>query len=155
MLRNVFIHEQKAVDATLIAHADLVTGMGVVRGADGKTAFPAAATSDNIFVVDKLRIADGVYASNMYLPDSHDAYVKVASGDRVKLRKMTAGEMFDVDQVASTAPAAGAAVSVGTDGKWAATASGKSSIYVCRGTVLSAGKTLYRIEVLDTAITVA
>lgn len=148
MLRNVFIDELKAVRANIKAHADLVTGMGVVLDdASTTTAFPSATTSANIFVIDKLRA--GALGFN-YLPDSADEFNKIKAGEMVKCRKMTAGEMFDTDQVASTAPAAGNIVGVGTDGKWAVMSSG-SSIYRCVGVVSDAGKTMYRIEVLDTA----
>lgn len=144
MIRNRIVNGQKATDATYVAHADLVRGMGVVKAAAGKTAFPAEATDAGIFVVDRDNLPSGIECAYTDRPDK--AFDKIAEGEKVLTRAFVVGESFYVDQYAAGAEVDGAALGVGEDGKWVAFENGTK--YVSRGTEVVAGATMLAVEVI-------
>ena len=143
MIKNRIVNGQKATDATYVAHADLVRGMGVVKAA-GKTAFPAETTDAGIFVVDRDNLPSGVECAYTDRPDK--AFDAIKEGEIVLTRAFAVGESFYVDQYAAGAEAAGDALGVGTDGKWTTFEGGKK--YVSRGTEVVAGATMLVVEVI-------
>lgn len=153
MLRERITHQQKAADTYLKAAADMVTGMGVVKDeVAGTFKFPTAATSANIYLVDKERIPTGINAARTDMSDYDEDYTTVKEGEYAKLPRYDAGERFSTDQYATTLTdaAIGKTLHVGTDGKWAqATA---ASVYKFVGWHDDAGHKLADIVVLDTAV---
>ena len=144
MIRNRIVNGQKATDATYVAHADLVRGMGVVKAAAGKTAFPAEATDAGIFVVDRDNLPSGIECAYTDRADKH--FDNIKADEKVLMRAFVVGESFYVDQYAANAVADGTALGVGTDGKWAKFDGGKK--YVSRGTEVVAGATMLAVEVI-------
>lgn len=152
MLREIMINEQKAVPAIYKAAAALKTGMGVVIDLATETAdVPSAASSADIYLVDKERVPTGANAARVNFSDYEEEFNTVAKDELVKLHHYCAGEQFATDQFTGTIEV-GEAVEVGTNGKWAkATA---ASVYVCADPAhMDAGHTLLRIIVKDTAVT--
>lgn len=153
MLRELQTIIHKPADAMNKSAEDVViTGMGVIKNADGTFEFPAAATGADIFLVDKERIATGMMAGyDGQLSDYYEEFVTVKGGEFAKLIKYVAGERFATDQVTGLdALVPGKALEVGADGKWVA-ATGKS-IYIFKGQYLDCGKyPMALIEVSDTA----
>ena len=144
MLRNRIVNGQKASDATYAAHAEMKRGVGVVKAADGKTAFVGAATDEGIFLVDRDNLPKGIECVYADRPDAK--FDKIEEGELVLLRPYVMGESFYTDQYVEGAAAAGTALGVGTDGKWCAYGDGKK--YVSRGTEAVAGATMLVVEVL-------
>ena len=104
MIKNRIVNGQKATDATYVAHADLVRGMGVVKTA-GKTAFPAETTDAGIFVVDRDNLPSGVECAYTDRPDK--AFDAIKEGEMVLTRAFVVGESFYVDQYAEGAAVVG------------------------------------------------
>ena len=144
MLRNRIVNGQKASDATYEAHAEMTRGMGVVKAADGKTAFVSEVTDAGVFLVDRDNLPKGIETAYTDRPDA--AFDKIESGDKVILRPYVIGESFYTNQYVSGAEIAGTALGVGTDGKWAAFAEGAK--YVSRGTETVAGAVMLVVEVI-------
>ena len=153
MLRELINHGGKAAEATYVAATELKTGMGVVKNADGTCSLPEAATSKNIFLVDKEHIPTGVNAGRTYLSDYEDEFNTVAQGDRVKLPEYDFGEKFATSEYTGlTDSDIGKAVEVGTDGKWVVASA--ASIYRFEGIYMDAGThELAKIAVMKDAIT--
>lgn len=145
MFRRLQVVEMKPVPTHYTAAADFVTGMAVVLDiANEEAEFAAAATDDNLYVVDKERIADGCKAG-MQLSDWDSAYVNVAEGEKVKLHNMYPGERFATDQVAVPSDmTVGTYVEAGTAGKWVKNANATKYI-VCGDPIVEANGTLYPI----------
>lgn len=143
MLRNRIVNGQKASDATYTAHADLVRGMGVVKGVAGATAF-ATAEDMNVFVVDRDNLPEGIDCAYTDRPDT--AFDNIKQGDKVILRPYVIGESFYTNQYVEGADVDGAMLIAGTDGKW--TASEKGVKFVSRGTETVAGLKMLVVEVI-------
>ena len=146
MFRRLQVTEMKPVPTHYTAAAAMITGMAVVLDiANEEAELPAAATGDNLWVVDKERIADGCKAG-MQLSDWDAAYVNVAQGDKVKLHNYYPGERFATDQVGVASDmTAGTYVQGNTSGKWAKVTSGTASYVVCGDPIVEANGTLYPI----------
>lgn len=133
MLR-VLIENNGAFAPTIYKNGEdtaLKTGMGVVLNvASGEAELPASATSSNVYVVDKERSLEGVEIADGYEPSDYASYFnEIASGEFVKLRKFSAGEMFATDQYDTAEYTSGSSyMNVGTDGKFEAVASGTSKL---------------------------
>lgn len=144
MLRNRIVNGQKASDATYTAHTDLVRGMGVVKGAGGKTAFVGEITDEGVFLVDRDNIPSGI---NCVYADRPDKYFdNIAEGEKVILRPYVIGESFFTDQYKDDAKTDGTAVGVGVDGKWCAYEGGIK--FVSRGIEVVAGAEMLIVEVI-------
>lgn len=144
MLRNRIVNGQKASDATYVAHADLVRGMGVVKATGGETAFVGATTDEKVFLVDRDNLPSGIECVYTDRPDT--AFDNIKKGEKLILRPYVIGESFYTNQYAEGAVADGTAVGVGADGKWVAYADGTK--YVSRGTEVVAGLTMLVVEVV-------
>lgn len=152
MLRELQTIISTPANTMFSAGADLVTGMGVVKNESAKTVgVPSAETATGIYVVDKERVAQGVYSSVTDLPDSHDQFVKIKTGEMVKIKAYLAGERFATDQFVSTGLTVDNYVSVGTAGKWIKATSTVPSNFVYKGTVTDNGATLAIVEVVAIA----
>lgn len=144
MLRNRIVNGQKASDATYVAHADLVRGMGVVKSTAGVTAFAGATTDEGVFLVDRDNLPAGIECVYTDRPDVK--FDNIKEGDKIILRPYVIGESFYTNQYAEGADVDGTAVGVGADGKWVAHADGTK--YVSRGTEVVAGLTMLVVEVI-------
>lgn len=144
MLRNRIVNGQKASDATYTAHADLVRGMGVVKGVAGATAFVDATKDAGVFLVDRDNLPKGIECAYTDRPDK--AFDNIAQNDLVILRPYVIGESFYTDQYAEGADVDGAMLGVGKDGKWVAFESGTK--FVSRGTETVAGLKMLAVEVI-------
>ena len=145
MLRNRIVNGQKASDATYVAHADLVRGMGVVKGVAGATAF-AESDEQNImvFLVDRDNLSEGIECAYTDRPDT--AFDNIKQGDKVILRPYNIGESFYTDQYVEGAEVDGKFVVAGADGKWKASTNGTK--FVSRGTEVVAGLKMLVVEVV-------
>jgi len=153
MLRERITHQHKAADTYLKAAANMVTGMGVVKDeVTGTFKFPTAATSANIYLVDKERIPTGINAARTDMSDYDEDYTAVKKNEFAKLPRYDAGERFATDQYATalTDAAIGKTLAVGADGKWAVATA--DSVYKFVGWFDDAGHKLADIAVLDTAV---
>lgn len=144
MLRNRIVNGQKASDATYTAHADLVRGMGVVKGVAGATAFATETQDTGVFLVDRDNLPKGIECAYTDRPDK--AFDNIKQNDKVILRPYVVGESFYTDQYAEGADVDGAMVGVGEDGKWVAYEGGTK--FVSRGTEKVAGLTMLVVEVI-------
>lgn len=144
MFRNRIVNGQKATDATYVAHADLVRGVGVVKATAGETAFPTKTTDVGVFVVDRDNLPSGIECVYTDRPDVK--FDNIKANEKVLLRAFVVGESFYVDQYAEGAEVDGTALGVGTDGKWTALEGGTK--YVSRGTETVAGATMLVVEVV-------
>jgi len=154
MLRNLQIKPNKPVVTTYKAEAQMVTGMGVVKDyANNTVKFPTAETADNIYIVDKEKYATGMYAGNEGNMSDYDTqFTTIAENELVKLHEPESGERRATDQYVSTGLTAGAAMSVGTDGKWKKATAALKSRYIYAGTHTSDGHTLAIIEIVNEPI---
>lgn len=152
MLRERITHSHKAAETIYKAAADMVTGMGVIKNDDGTFSAPAAATSANIYWLDKERIPTGINAARVNMSDYDEDYTTVKKDEFGKLMQYGPGERFATDAYATalTDADAGKMVEVGTDGKVAVATA--ASIYKFKGFYNDAGHELADIEVLDTAV---
>ena len=155
MLREIMTHSHKAADATYKADAAMRTGMGVVKNFTDHTAdLPTAASSANLFFVQKARVPKGVNAALTNMSDYHEDFNAVEEGELVVLYSFDAGEQFATDAAVTTLTDSdiGKALAVGTDGKFALAAKSTSSHYVYRGKYNDAGHILCWVEVMDTPV---
>ena len=152
MLRDNFVTLNKPIPATYKAAAAMKTGMGVViDDANKQVKFPTGATSENVYFVNKERIAQTA-GSQANLSDYDDLYTTIASGEFVKIEKYLPGEEFLTDAKGTTATV-GKVLAVGTDGLLAdATATTVKSALLYVADVKDNGHTLMKIRVLDTPI---
>ena len=144
MLRNRIVNGQKASDATYTAHANLVRGMGVVKGVAGATAFVNATKDAGVFLVDRDNLPKGIECAYTDRPDKE--FDNIAQNDLVILRPYVIGESFYTDQYAEGADVDGTMLGVGTDGKWVAFEGGTK--FVSRGTETVAGLKMLIVEVI-------
>jgi hypothetical protein len=138
MLRVLQSINDKNADATYIAGAAMVKGMGAIKGANKETAFPTSATALDVFLVTKEMIPTGVYTLYGELSDYHDTFEKIAEDEPVVLVKPIIGERYFTDQADTVA--VGDYLVVGTDGKFEKGAtSAKSNLKVTSITYKDAG----------------
>lgn len=152
MLREIIVHGNKAADATFKAKTAMKTGVAVQKNyTDGTADLPSAATSANLYFVQKAPIPTGINAARTNMSDYDENFVNVAKDELVVLYQFGPGEEFATD--AQTAMDAstdkGKTIEFDTDGSFKAAAA--PSIYRFLGAYDDAGHTLYRIAVLDTA----
>lgn len=146
MLRDNFVTLHRPVPAIYKTDAAMKTGMAVVIDDATKTVkFPTAATADNIYFVDKERIAESAL-SQASLSDYDDLYVNLAKGDFAKLRSYIPGEEFFTD--AKGTATVGKTVAAGADGKLVDATAASRYFYV--EDYNDNGHTLMKIRVLDT-----
>ena len=149
MLRDNFVTLNKPIPATYKAASAMKTGMAVViDDANKEVKFPASATADNIYFVNKERVAQ---TSQAYKSDYDELYVNIAENEFVKIEKYYPGEEFLTDAKGTTATV-GKVVLAGTDGKLTDATSTAKSPYLYVAEVTDNGHTLMKIRVLDTAI---
>lgn len=155
MLRNLKIQDYgHPVDADYMLNATngAVTGMGVVitNAAAKEVGFPAEATADNVYFLDKERIPTGINAAYTNLPDTFEEFVQIKNGDLVKMRKYHSGEVLATDQInASNVNAIVNAtyLAVGADGKVDASANATRMQFI--GKEVIGGVEMYKILFLD------
>ena len=109
MLREFQVTMNKPANAQYKAgQAGIKTGMAVVKDeANGTFVLPTAATSKNIYFVDKERIAKGVNAAYKDLSDYHEDFVNVEDGELAKVIAYYPGEVIGTDQADTTTLAVG------------------------------------------------
>jgi hypothetical protein len=144
MLRNRIVNGQKASDATYTAHANLVRGMGVVKGVAGATAFVDETKDAGVFLVDRDNLPKGIECAYTDRPDK--AFDNIEQNDKVILRPYVIGESFYTDQYAEGAVVDGTMLGVGEDGKWVAYEGGTK--FVSRGVETVAGLKMLAVEVI-------
>lgn len=152
MLRSVIEHGGKSAIANLKVAAAAKTGMGVVIK-DGKLAFPAAETAEDIYVLQKARVLYGVDTARAEVSDYLDSFNTFAANELAVAENFDFGEQFATDQYDATsvkADNAGKRVSVGTDGKWVVAGASVMSKYILEGMISDNGHTLAKIRVSDT-----
>jgi len=156
MLRIMRDHDQKSADATYKANAACTTGVAVVKDYANKLAkFPAEATADNIFFVQKERYATGVKAGYTDLSDYDTVFTSVASGEFVVLYSFDYDEVFATDAfTGSTLVDAdiGKTVVANTSGLLTPATSTATSKYLFEGWFTDNGHKLAKIRVLDTPV---
>ena len=148
MLRDNFVTLNKPIPATYKAAADMQTGMAVViDDANKQVKFPTTATADNLYFVNKERIAQTA-GSQAYKSDYDPLYINIAEGEFVKIEKYLPGEEFFTD--AKGTATVGKTVAAGTDGKLVDATAASRYLYV--EDYNDNGHTLMKIRVLDAAI---
>lgn len=153
MLRN-YIANEIVTDATYKAHAAMKTGYAVVKDADKVTAFPSAATGDELWFVNKARVPSGVNAARSEFSDFDANFNDVAQNEMIVLTKYKPGQIFGTDGTdALAAGDVGKVLVSGVDGKLELAANTTTSPYKYLGAYTDNGHTLAKIEVLDTPIT--
>lgn len=149
MLRDIRTLFDKPVPTSYKAAAGFQTGMAVVlNDTDNVAKFADAATSANLWFVDKERIPTGINAGRQNLSDYETEYVTVNAGDFVKLKKYLPGDEFATD--AKGAATIGKTVEAGADGKLVDAASASPYLYVADYN--DNGHVLMHIRVLDTPV---
>lgn len=154
MLRRLETIEMKPVPATYTAAAAMSTGMLATMSVANGTA-AVATGAENVYFVDKERIAKGIYASKTNLDDYFEQFVNVEEGEYVKLIPLVNGELFGTDQHAYTTVAA---ADTALKGKAVAANAGKivaatsASRLMCEGAIADGDHVLLAIRVLDTAV---
>ena len=85
MLRDNFVILNKPIPATYKAATAMKTGMGVViDDANKQVKFPTGATTENVYFVNKERIAQTA-GTQANLSDYDDLYTKIAAGEFVMI----------------------------------------------------------------------
>lgn len=150
MLREFRTNCAAAPQADLKANVAMKTGMGVVKDeATGKVKFPADATAENIFVVQKAPIATGVYASKTNFSDYFEQFHDIEADEPVVATHYLVDDVFGTDQFAATITAETPAgyAEVGADGKWKI--ADAATRYYFTGLVSDNGHALARIRVVE------
>ena len=154
MLRSVIEHDNKSAPAYMKVAAAAKTGMGVVISS-GQLAFPSAATADDIYVLNKARVPEGLLAAAEVLSDYEEQFNTFAAGDYAVAENFDFGEQFATDQYNATNLTdanAGKVLVVGTDGKWDLATSTTTSKYIFVGLFNDGSHVLARIRVSDTPV---
>lgn len=154
MLRELQVNVAKNVPAEYTAKVDMMSGMGVqIDSKDGVLTLPETATAENIYFLEKERVAEGVYAGVTDLSDYFEQFVAVEAGEFAKAIPAYTGEIFGTDQydTALTEGDIGKMLAVGTDGKWTAAAAASRFEFI--GFQPDGSHILAKIRVLDTAKT--
>ena len=149
MLRELQVQELRPIKAQFKAASDMVVGMGVVIDrSNGTVKKPTAATSVNIYVVDKERDAKGKNNVKKYFSDRFTDFVNISEGENVKIHTYDVGDVFATDQTANINTLAAASYAkVGTDGKWAV--SSDPTKYKVVGIYNDAGNPMVEIEIVE------
>lgn len=149
MLRELQTKTGKVYDATKKANVAMVVGMGVVKDyANGNIVkFPASATDVGVFFVTKEKIAEGIYAGLGEFSDYEEMFMNIKANELVKLVSPEKAERYATDQVTATGLAKGDYLALGTDGKFAKSASATRFTY--GGTKVIDIHTLHVIEVIN------
>lgn len=155
MYKDIYVREFAPAisDFTLNANGGARTGMAcVISNAATKEVALANGATDNIYVMDKERVATGINASYQNLPDSFEEFNVIADGESPILRKLIAGEVFGVDEeaIANVTTFVNAAYLTTADGKWtpSANAGADATKYAQTGrTTMVGGTKLYQIAV--------
>jgi hypothetical protein len=149
MIRNRIVNGQKASDATYVAHANLVRGMGVVKSTGGKTAFATEETDKAIFLVDRDNLPSGIDCVYTDRPDV--TFDNIAEGEKVILRPYVLGESFYTSvvdgNIADYAESDGQSLIVNENGRWLL-GGGTLGKYVSRGVETVAGMAMLVVEVV-------
>ncbi len=152
MLREIIVHGNKAADATFKAKAAMKTGVAVVKNyKDGTADMPEAATSANLYFVQKATVPTGINAARTNMSDYDSDFTEVAKDELVVLYQFGPGEEFATDAETSLNATSdiGKTVEFDTDGSIKAASA--ASIYRYLGEYNDAGHKLSHIAVLDTA----
>lgn len=152
MLRELQTINGKNVDAMYKTDIELVTGMAVVKNFSDKTVdFPAAATVEGFYLVNKQRVPTGLNCARGDMSDYDIDFTNIKVGEFVDLVTPMIGERYAVDQFTAAGLAVGNALMVGVDGKFAKAT--KPSRFIYGGTYDDAGHTLAIVEVSGTTVT--
>lgn len=147
MLRELQTKTGKVYDTTNKASVAMVVGMGVVKDyVNGGVEFPAAATDAGVFFVTKEKEAKGIYAGLGEFSDYNDMFMKIEAGELVKLVSPEKSERYATDQVTATGLTKGDYLALGTDGKFAESATATKFVY--GGTKTVDTHTLHVVEVI-------
>lgn len=146
MLRDIYYGEHKPVPAVYKANTAVTTGVAVVIDeTNGKFDYPASAKGENLYFVDKERIATGYKAGLENLSDYDTVFTSVAVGEFAKLKNYTFGDVFATDITGT--PTAGNVVVFSSSGV-ADAGSNVTSVYEYIGTYNDNGHTLKKFRVL-------
>lgn len=150
MLRDLSYGLNKPVKASYKAAQSMKTGVAVViNDEEGTFDYPSDPTSENVYFVDKERVATGYKAGIANLSDYDDVFVNVAENEFAKLKSFTWGDEFATD--ADGSPTKGATVAFSSEGKVVDATS--ASIYEYVDDIVDNGHILKKIRVLQTAKT--
>lgn len=146
MLRDIYYGEHKPVPAVYKANTAMTTGVAVVVDeTTGKFDYPSSATGENLYFVDKERVATDYKSGLANLSDYDTEFTSVAVGEFAKLKNYTFGDVFATD-IAGT-PTAGSVVLFSSTGVANATSTA-TSVYEYIGTYDDNGHTLKKFRVL-------
>lgn len=152
MLRELMVNAGESAPAQYVASADFNTGAPVtVNVTDGTVNAVTTETASDLYVVDKERYPEGVYAGMTNLSDYHEGYNKVAKGERVKLCTYgVPADAFATSEYDTTVVEGAKGKRVAAkNGKW--TLATSASKYVFVDFVKDNGHQLAKIVVSDTA----
>lgn len=150
MLRDLKYGLNKPVKTSYKAAQEMKTGVAVVIDDTTNTFdFPSETTSDNVYFVDKERVATGYKAGITNLSDYDDVYVNVSENEFAKLKSFTWGDEFATD--AEGTPTKGAVVAFSSEGK--VVDATNASVYEYVDDIVDNGHVLKKIRVLQTAKT--
>ena len=147
MLREFQVTMNKPANAQYKAgEAGIKTGMAAVKNeANGTFVRPTAATSKNLYFVDKERIAKGINAAYKDLSDYHEDFVTVEDGEFAKLIAYYVGEVIGTDQADTSTLAVGDYLEADEKGQMVKSASETKYIYI--GEYNDNGHKLARIKI--------
>ena len=149
MLRELQVIQGKPADATFKAGVPLITGMVVGKEEGTKEAkFPSVQYANDMYFVDKERVATGTGAAKLYASDYDDDFTKIQKGEFVKLIAYTVGEIFATDQVVFTGLKVGDRLAAGTEGKLVKATTAKSK-YIFIGEFIEGKNKLAMVKVSD------
>ena len=154
MLREFMVNVGEIAPAQYTASADFNTGAPVVVDiATGTVNAVTKETASDLYVVDKERCPEGVYAAMTNLSDYHEGYNKVSKDDKVKLCAYgVPADAFGTSEYDDTITDETAGKRVAAkNGKW--TVATTASKYIFTGFVNDNGHTLAKIVVSDTSVT--
>jgi len=148
MIRGLQTIVGKNADAMCTADVAMVRGMGVQKSG-GEAILPAAETCANIFFVTKETIPTGLLSIQGELSEYTSDFETIAIGEPVVLIKPMVGERYATNQYATSKPAAGAYLMVGTDGKFVTATTSDVSTFYCEGNYDDAGHACIKFEVVE------
>ena len=154
MYKDIYVREFAPAisDFVLNAANGARTGMACAITNAATKEVGLATGTDNLFVMDKDRVATGINAAYQNLPDSFEEFNTFENGDKPILRKLVDGEVFAVDAeaIANVSNFVNAAYLTANAGLWEPTANAgaDTSKYVQTGrTTMVGGTKLYQIAV--------
>lgn len=147
MLRDIYYGINKPVPAVYKANQAMKTGVAVVVDeTTGKFDYPSSAVGENLYFVDKERVATGYKAGLVNLSDYDETYTTIEQDEFAKLKAYSYGDVFATD--ATGTPTAGSVVVFDNTGAIADATEGTTSVYEYVGTINDNGHTLKKIRVL-------